>query len=419
MDPAIILIVLGAGLFLLVALDLALVFYTTVRRAVAVGAQQRLDAKLFSETLALARLQLKRQEDAGSWNGTRKFQINRIESECPGVASFYLVPHDKKPLPGFLPGQFLTFELDIPGQRNRVVRCYSLSDRPRPDYYRVTIKRVAASPGAPGGKPGLASNHFHSALKVGDILDVKAPGGGFFLDTSRLTPVVLLAGGVGITPLLSMANEIMELTPQRETWFFFCVRNGQEHIMKGHLEQLARAHPRLHLCVAYSRPNPSDVKGKDYHFEGRLDLALLRQELPSNNFDFFVCGPGPMMNDLNDGLLTWGVPAENIHMEAFGPASVKRPAPPAAERTGQQLKVTFSRSNREVAWSGQSDSLLDLALAEGVSINYGCRAGNCGSCKTAVKSGKVKYCKRPGCEVEAGSCLTCIAVPDGDLSLDA
>lgn len=189
--------------------------------------------------------------------------------------------------------------------------------------------------------------------------------------------------------------------------------------MKEHLEQLAKTNNRLHLHVCYSRPGESDVKGRDYHSQGRLNIALLRQELPSNNFDFFMCGPGEMMNDLTEGLIAWGVPEENIHSEAFGPASVKRPAPAASESLGERHKIHFSRSKREVAWSGQSDSLLDLALAEGVPISYGCRAGNCGSCKTAIKSGKVKHRKRPGCEVEAGSCLTCIAVPESDLSLDA
>jgi uncharacterized protein len=417
-DTAKILLAAGAVLFLIVAVDLALLFYTAVHRAANVGIQRHMEGELFSQRLALARLQIKRQENAGSWNGARKFQIDRIVRECADVCSFYLVPHDKKPLPAFLPGQFLTFELDIPGERKRVVRCYSLSDRPHPDYYRVTIKRVPAPADTPGSKPGLVSNFFHSSLKAGDILDVKAPGGGFFLDTSRLTPVVLLAGGVGITPMLSMANEIMTQTPQRETWFFFCVRNSQEHIMKDHLEQLALAQNRLHLHICYSRPNQTDVKGKDFHHGSRLDLALLREQLPSNNFDFFICGPGAMMSDLKEGLLAWGVAGENIHMEAFGPISVDRISPPSAPAEPQP-KVVFSRSNREVAWSGKADSLLSLALDEGVSISYGCRAGNCGSCKTAIKSGKVKYRKLPGCDVEAGSCLTCIAVPESDVTLDA
>jgi ferredoxin-NADP reductase len=416
MDLSKILIGAGAVLYVYVAIDLTILLYTSLHRATAIGVQRLREGELFSERLSLARLQLKRQENAGSWSGTRKFQIDRIVSECADVSSYYLVPHDNKALPAFLPGQFLTFELNIPGQRNRVVRCYSLSDRPRQDYYRVTIKRV---PAPPGGKPGTVSNFFHSSLKVGDILDVKAPSGGFFLDTNRLTPVVLLAGGVGITPMVSMANEITTHTPQREVWFFFCVRNREEHIMRDHLESLARDNPRLHLHVCYSRPGKTDVKDKDYHHEGRVDVHLLRQHLPSNNFDFFMCGPGPMMSDLNEGLLAWGVAEENIHMEAFGPASVKKTAPAVSDPATPPVRVVFCRSTKEAAWSGQADSLLDLSLAEGVSMSYGCRAGNCGSCKTAIKSGKVKYVKRPGCEVEAGSCLTCIAVPEGDLLLDA
>ena len=132
-----------------------------------------------------------------------------------------------------------------------------------------------------------------------------------------------------------------------------------------------------------------------------------------------MCGPGAMMKDISEGLIEWGVPEEKIHMEAFGPASVKKKVFATPDVSSPNSKVSFSRSNKEAQWSGEMDSLLDLALAESVPIGYGCRAGNCGSCKTAIKSGKVKYQKKPGCEIETGSCLTCIATPDGDLHLDA
>lgn len=415
------LIIFGAGvvLLVLVAANLAALFYTTAGQLSAAAHQRQQESEWFSERLAVARTQLRRAENIGSWNGTRKFQIQRIVPECSEVASFYLVPHDGRPLPGFLPGQFLTFELDVPGQKGRTIRCYSLSDRPRPDYYRVTIKRVPAPPEPLGLKPGLVSNHFHTAFKAGDLLDVKAPGGGFFLDVSQATPVVLLSGGVGITPMISMANEISANSPQREVWFFLSVRNRREHIFKEHLEELARTNPRLRLQICYSRPEAGDLAGRDYQHEGRLTIDLLRRVLPANNFDYFMCGPGPMMSDLNDGLRAWGVPEKHIHFEAFGPASVKRTAPPAATPVGPAARVNFVRSNRDVEWSATHDSLLDLALNEGVSISYACRAGNCGTCKTAIKSGKVTYRKQPGCDVESGSCLTCVAVPEGDLRLDA
>jgi ferredoxin-NADP reductase len=414
------LIYLAIALALLVAVQLVSTIVISLRRIVTTGALQRMESDLFSRKIELARLQLKRQESHAPWNGTRKFMIQRIVEECRDVRSFYLVPHDKRPLPSFLPGQYLTFELDIPGQRNRVVRCYSLSDRPRPDYYRVTIKRIPAPPKDPNGKPGLVSNFFHGTLKEGDIVDVKAPGGAFYLDMSRTNPVVLIGGGVGLTPVLGMLNEIVEAGPQREVWFFFAARNSAEHMMKAHVEAVARENPFIHLHVCYSRPGEDDLADRDFHHEGRLDLNLLKKVLPSNNFDFYLCGPGEMMSGMNEALLSWEVPKPKIHMEAFGPASVKKAAAePGTVPAAAAIPVTFSRSNKTTNWNGQADSLLDFALAEDIAIGFGCRAGSCGTCKTAIKSGKVRYLKEPGCEVEEGSCLTCICVPEENLILEA
>ena len=151
-----------------------------------------------------------------SWNGFRKFQIISKEQETKDITSFYLAPHDGKELPGFLPGQYLTFQITIPSQPNPVVRCYSLSDSPfHPDRYRVSIKKVPAPRDNPTAPPGLISNYFHDSLKEDDIVDVKAPSGHFYLNMTRKTPVVLLAGGVGITPVLSMLNAITEMGSKR------------------------------------------------------------------------------------------------------------------------------------------------------------------------------------------------------------
>jgi len=147
--------------------------------------------------------------------------------EARDVCSFYLAPHDGKPLPRFLPGQYLTFQLRPPGQAKPIVRCYSLSDRPGvPERYRVTIKRVAAPPDKKEIPPGVASNYFHDHLQVGDILDVKAPAGQFVLDLQATTPVVFLAGGVGVTPLLSMINALAEARSSREVWFSTACATG-------------------------------------------------------------------------------------------------------------------------------------------------------------------------------------------------
>jgi ferredoxin len=146
--------------------------------------------------------------------------------------------------------------------------------------------------------------------------------------------------------------------------------------------------------------------------------------LPSNNYDYYMCGPGPMMSSIVEDLEKWGVPTANIHYEAFGPASVKKVAAPAVEANpaaaaAAACEVTFAKASKTLGWTPASGSLLELAEANGIRIDSGCRAGNCGTCTTAIKSGKIKYPKDTGVQPEAGSCLVCIGMPDGPLVLDA
>jgi hypothetical protein len=161
-----------------------------------------------------------------SWNGFRKFKIQKKVPEAPGVHSFYLVPHDGKKLPPFEPGQYLTFQLKLPNEPKPVIRCYSLSDTPiDPDHYRVSIKKVPPPRDKPELPPGRSSTFFNEILKEGDILDVKAPSGHFFMDMNKATPVVLIGGGIGITPVMSMLNSIVESGVKREAYFFLGLRD--------------------------------------------------------------------------------------------------------------------------------------------------------------------------------------------------
>ncbi len=356
------------------------------------------------------------------WNGFRKFQIVLKVKETDQVSSFYLSPHDGKPLPPFQPGQYLTFKLNIPGNPKPVIRCYSLSDSPNhPDYYRVTIKRLLP-PENNSAPPGLGSNFFHDMLNERDIVDVKAPSGHFYLDMASTSPVVLIGGGVGITPVLSMLNTITEkdargAVSKRETWFFLGVRNRSEHMMKEHLENVARNHPNVKLNVCYSRPRAEDAKGKDYHHEGHISGSLLKEVLPSNNFDFYICAPPKMIETLRQDLEQWGVSEKNIHYEAFNSVTIKKltAGDPATESS---LKVTFARSQKTLQWNPAAGSILAFAEENGIQLESGCRAGNCGTCLTAIKRGLVSYVVEPGSKPEARSCLTCISVPKTDLTLD-
>jgi ferredoxin-NADP reductase len=382
---------------------------------------ERLDLDIRAARL---RIQTAEQEKTG-WNGIRKFTVARKVAECADTFSFYLKPHDRRPIAGFKPGQYLTFQLALPGLGKPLVRCYSLSDCTRPDHYRVTIKRCPPPPRTPH-PPGLGSSFFCDVVKEGDILDVKAPAGHFHLELEKDQPVVLISGGVGITPMIAMAHALIEAKSTRACWFFFGARNSEEHMLRAETLALAERYPNLKLHVCYSRPNPTDIPGRDYHHEGRVTVELMKSRLPSQNYHFYLCGPGPFMESITSDLYEWGVPDAQIHFEAFGPATVKRKVKASTGHTlsplpvaGQNFAVSFAKSGQKANWSPDFTSLLDAAESCGVRIDAGCRAGNCGSCLVAIKSGEVEYLSAPGAEPEPGSCLACICRPKGALVLEA
>lgn len=189
---------------------------------------------------------------------------------------------DGQPLPPFEPGQYLTFRLPSgdPDKTEIITRCYSLSDRPRPDYYRVTIKRVPPPAGEDGLPPGRGSNYFHDRIAQGSRLQVKAPAGRFHLERKGDRPLVLIGGGIGITPMLSMLGHLLENGSERNIWLFYGVRNSREMIMSENLRRLAERHPNFHLHICFSQPLQQDLPGIHFQHPGRVDIALLRNTLP-------------------------------------------------------------------------------------------------------------------------------------------
>jgi ferredoxin-NADP reductase len=418
--PAIISEALGGILVGGALLQVGLVSMENARRAFGQRRQSALSLEILQTELAMLRdLRNKRADNAPPWNGFRKFLVSNKVLECGDVCSFYLTPHDKKPLADFLPGQYLTFRLNIPGVAAPILRCYSISDGPHRETYRVTIKRVP--PRDRGGPPGLISGYFHDQVETGDILDVKAPSGQFFLDPAGSKPVVLIGSGIGLTPVLAMLNTLVAQASNPEIWFFHGIRNCTEHIMKGYLENVARENPNVRLNVCCSQLDESYVQGRDYHHAGRITINLLKEVLPSSNFDFYTCGPGPMMQEITEGLKEWGVPSDSIHYETFGPSSVKKVAavvaPGATAPTG--FAVQFRKSCKTVNWRGEQGNILEFAEANGINIPSACRAGACGTCQVAVFSGEVAYVEKPDFETEPGTRLTCIGAPKSDLVLDA
>lgn len=416
--------VAGVILCALIVAHIALYIVATLRQLSSASERDQLAQNLLRERISAANaLRVQREQAQHSWSGTRKFEVKKKQLEAGDQCSFYLVPHDGRELPLFMPGQYLTFRLNIPGRDKPVIRCYSLSDGPRSDYYRVTIKRVPP-PRDKDVPPGLISNHFHDNINEGDILDCQAPRGDFFLTPEERAPCVLIGGGIGITPMLSMLTSLLERNPSREVWLFYGLRSSSDHAFKTRFEELAAQNENIRLCICYSRPGENDVEGKDYQYAERVTVDLFKKVLPSNNYEFYICGPPPMMATLPDALKEWGVPDSRVFMEAFGPASApkKKKAPPKEEKSGEKsasaAKVKFTRSDKEVEWSDSFDSILEFGEDQGITMDSGCRAGNCGACEVALLSGKVS-CVSAGAEIADGSCLTCISVPDGDVTIDA
>ncbi|NMM13092.1 MAG: 2Fe-2S iron-sulfur cluster binding domain-containing protein [Rhodoferax sp.] len=366
-----------------------------------------------------------------AWTGLRNFRVERrvMEDAAQSICSFYLVPEDGQTLPPFLPGQFLTFRLDLPtatGGAEATLRCYSLSDAPHPNSYRVSIKR-APPPNNCQVPPGRASYFFHDHVAAGSLLQVRAPTGHFHIDRSD-APVVLIGGGIGITPMLSMLNWCLTEQPGREIWLFLGVRHGHELVMQAHLETLAAQHPNFHLQVCFSQPQADDVPGHDYQHQGRIDVNLLRRQLPLKPYHFYICGPTPMLESLVPALEDWGVPEARIHFEAFGPASIPRKksalallaAAPAGVTNGTNsaLVVTFAKSGKQLPWQPAAGNLLDFAEANGIAVNSGCRAGGCGSCQATIRTGEVAYRQLPEYDPEPGSCLLCVCTPKTSVTLE-
>ncbi|HEY6563259.1 MAG TPA: FAD-binding oxidoreductase, partial [Pirellulaceae bacterium] len=256
---------LGSFICVLTAAWLLLCVLRGGQRALAERRWQTLRIAMMREELALIRRQAARAPGTdAAWEGVRKFRVARKVEECHACHSFYLEPHDGKPLPPFRPGQYLTFQLRVPGHTQPLHRCYSLSDAPRENMYRCTIRQVPGDPNRPDSAAGRASTFFNQVVQEGDLLDVKAPRGTFALDLMNPRPIVLLGAGIGVTPLLSMLNASVEATPEREVFFFLGVRNSREHPFKRHLEAVASRCPQVVLDVSYSAALESDRQGTDY-----------------------------------------------------------------------------------------------------------------------------------------------------------
>jgi ferredoxin-NADP reductase len=421
-----------AGWVTLIAVCSAIGFYLLdgARRRKLLTEQGVFESEVLKAKLGAARAEWdKAREREVGWKGFANFVVARkVEHGDSGICSFYLKPKDPRlKLADFKPGQHLVFELHLPGKQQPLTRRYSLSDRPGLDYYRVSVKRCLPPRNAPDAPPGVGSCYFHDHVEdeegaLGNLLLVGCPDGSFSLDPIASDPVVLIGGGIGLTPMLSMFNAIAEENPTRETWLFYGVRDSEEDVIFDEgmflagVSDLLAAYPNLHLHISYSRPLARDAALLDSqpgrYNKGRVGVDLFKSLLPSNNYRFYICGPEAMMDQVEDDLIAWGVPEEDVMSERFGPPKTK-PATGVAPAT-----ITFSRSAKSGIFTAEAGNLLEFAEGAGVPIPSDCRSGACGQCKVAIVSGKVSYPRRVNYKCPPGSCLTCSCIPEGDLELD-
>lgn len=351
----------------------------------------------------------RRMKAAALADAWRPYRVSRIVDESDVIRSFWLDPADGAGIVPHAAGQHLPVRVTLPGAGKPLVRTYTLSVAPGDGVARISVKRE-----------GRVSAHLHDTLKVGDIIEARAPAGSFTIDAFEARPAVLLAAGVGITPMLAMLRHIvyegLRTRRVRPTWLIASARTLSNRAFAAEIDALAQSGGGAVRVIRVLSDTQGAQLKRDYDVSGRIDIDLLTSYLPFNDYDFYLCGPGAFMQSLYDGLRALNVADARIHAEAFGPASLTRDAdnqpmrPPAT----QAVAVRFAKSGRDAEWRPESGSLLELAEACGVDAESNCRGGTCGTCRTRIVKGAVTYGKPPAFEAGDNEALICCAMPSAD-----
>jgi ferredoxin-NADP reductase len=271
----------------------------------------------------------------------------------------------------------------------------------------------------------LASANIHDHVRPGDLLDVAAPRGTFFLAESG-TPVILVSAGVGATPVLSMLHWLAATHPGRPLWWLHGARSGAEHPFAEESRDLLKQLPGSHFRIFYSRPAPADRQGIDFTDQGRLTSETIAGlDLP-RDADAYLCGPSAFMNDLTSGLESYGLDSARVHSEVFGAGAALTPGIAAASIAphpptgppGPGPEVQFARSGLSAPWGPPSLSLLEFAETCDVPTRWSCRTGVCHNCETALLSGTVRYDPEPLEQPADGNILICCAQPSEPVVVD-
>ncbi|HMI61995.1 MAG TPA: MOSC and FAD-binding oxidoreductase domain-containing protein [Puia sp.] len=347
-----------------------------------------------------------------AWVGFRRFVIKRAFMESTDVRSFELTPGDGGALAPFQAGQHLAVRIRSLADGQTLIRMYSLCGPQGGDSYRIAVKREIS---------GRGSGWLHERFKEGDVVEISAPRGGFVLLPAE-EPVVLLAAGVGITPLLAMLYALKNESTARKVWWIYATQNLEHHCFLKEIMQIASELKTLRVVNIYSRPDAAAVLGVDYDIRGHLSLDVLKQLGVPVEADFYLCGPGGYLTGTIAALKALGIAEGRIRFESFGQpgqvsSSGKVPHLPA-ENDGTGPLVTFTKSNVSFAWSPRFGSILEAAEACDVPVSWSCRTGVCHRCESALLEGKVEYSPEPLDPAGEGNILICCSRPVSGVVLD-
>lgn len=352
------------------------------------------------------------------WSGN--LRVARVVKETPDVRTFRLAMPDGSPLPfAHAAGQYLILSLQIAGKK--VNRTYTIASSPaRPEYCEVTVKRE---------ENGLVSGHLHENLREGDVVAVTAPAGRFTFDHAQSESIVLIAGGVGITPLMSILRHLTDRNWRGEIYFIYSAKSPHDIIFRRELEDLQRRFPNLHLHITLTRAEGNDWTGH----KGRITAELLKKTVPYlTSHPVYVCGPASMMEPTIQLLRELGVPPDQIKSEAFVAAKraetalapeVQTTTAPASAPTiaGDHAVLTFARSGKTVPLA-PNKCLLELGEEIGLKLDYECRSGICGRCKARLIAGSVTMETQDALDDTDRSknlILLCQAKSSGDVTIEA
>jgi ferredoxin-NADP reductase/predicted pyridoxine 5'-phosphate oxidase superfamily flavin-nucleotide-binding protein len=346
------------------------------------------------------------------------FKVSQIIDESEDIRSFYLKPADKASLPLFKAGQYLTIKIPNEPNKKSLIRTYTISSAPGESYYRISVKKEPN---------GIVSTRLHNHLKQNDEIEIKAPRGDFYINSLEKRPAVLIAAGVGITPMISMAlhvyNESIRMRQLRPLTIIHAAKTSNSRAFSSEFKKLQDlSNKKIRYISFLSKPSANEKAGVDFNGNGRITASTYKQALPLDNYDFFLCGPSAFMQSQYDVLSELGIQDSRIFAEAFGPASIKRTidtAVPSESKTPllqEDLEasismIKFTKSKFEQPWSKGDKTILETAEDHGLSPEFSCRDGKCGACATPLLSGEVTYRHKPSVLINKNEVLICCAVP--------